>query len=377
MKYSTLFLDRDGVINERLVGDYVRDWSQFKFCPGVPTALKALRPYFNRIVVVTNQQGIGKGLMSEEDLNEIHHKMMAELEQAGCKIDGIFFCPHLASAGCDCRKPATGLALQAQDRFPDIDFSNSYLAGDSESDLLLARELDMISVWITPDFDDMKLIALCDEFYESLMEWTDDFLSNELENLYEEDEARRRARNEAVRTDLQEKGIIALARTPFFNQELHNMCARLISTYTDLWKLGSVLPAKTIYPLKNSEIEPELMFFNRKKSADFEENQLGFPAPDFIVEFLPLQLDDYSRLSRKKEYARSGVVEIWSFDHSELVIYQHVLQKEGDRTFYESIRLEVGDEISSVTIDDFKMPVAAFFDLNENLKALQGILKVG
>jgi D-glycero-D-manno-heptose 1,7-bisphosphate phosphatase len=377
MKHSALFLDRDGVINERLVDDYVRDWSQFAFCEGVPFALGVLRPYFERIVVVTNQQGIGKGLMSEADLDEIHTKMMAELEEVGCKIDGIYYCPHLASAGCDCRKPATGLALQAQRDFPEIDFSDSFLVGDSESDLLLAKALDLFSIWISPDFDDLNLADLCDDMYGSLLEWTQDFLENEVENLYEQGETQRRAFAQAAKADLQKKGVIAISRAPYRNQELHNMCARLISTYADLWKLGAVLPAKTLYPLKNSEIEPDLLFFNREHSAEFEEEQRGFPAPDLIIEFLPLLLDDHSRLSRKKDYARFGVSEIWSFDYSEHVIYQHLLQREGSSTFYESTRLEIGDDLVSTAIDDFSAPVAAFFDLNENLKALQRILKVG
>ncbi len=377
MKHSALFLDRDGVINERLVDDYVRNWSQFKFCEGVPFALSVLRPYFERIVVVTNQQGIGKGLMSEAELDEIHTKMMLELEEAGCKIDGVYHCPHLANAGCDCRKPATGLALQAQRDFPEIDFSNSFLVGDSESDLLLAKALDSFSIWISPDFDDLNLADLCDDMHGSLLEWTQEFLEYEVENLYEQGERQRRAFAQAAKADLQKKGVIAISRAPYRNQELHSMCARLISTYADLWKLGKVFPAKTLYPLKNSEIEPDLLFFNREHSAEFEEEQRGFPAPDLIIEFLPLLLDDHSRLSRKKDYARFGVSEIWTFDYSEHVIYQHLLQREGSSTFYESTRLEIGDDLVSTAIDDFSAPVAAFFDLNENLKALQRILKVG
>jgi Uma2 family endonuclease len=218
---------------------------------------------------------------------------------------------------------------------------------------------------------------MSDEMYGSLLEWTEGFLANEVENLYEQEEAQRRAFTEAAKANLQKKGVIAVSRIPYRNQELHSMCARLISTYADLWKLGAVFPAKTLYPLKSSEIEPDLLFYNREHSAEFGEEQRGFPAPDLIIEFLPLLLDDHSRLSRKKDYARFGVTEIWSFDYSEHVIYQHLLQRVGTKTFYESTRLEIGDDLSSSAIDDFSAPVAAFFDLNENLKALQKILKVG
>jgi histidinol-phosphate phosphatase family protein len=377
MKYSALFLDRDGVINERLVDDYVRDWSQFKFCEGVPFALSVLRPYFERIVVVTNQQGIGKGLMSEEDLDEIHAKMMADLEEAGCKIDGVYHCPHLADAGCDCRKPATGLAMQAQKDFPEIEFSESFLLGDSKSDIVLANSLDIFSVWISPSLDDPDILSICGNMSESLLAWTKEFLENEVALFPREEAINNQELAEKLRASLLEKGVIAISRIPYRNQELHSMCARLLSTYADLWKLGTVLPIKTVYPLKNNEIEPDLLFYNRKHSVDFEEEQRGLPAPDLIVEFWPLLLDEYSRLSRKKEYARYGVGEIWTFDYTEHVIYQHLLQREGKNTFYESTRLEIGDDLVSTAIDDFSAPVAAFFDLNENLKALQKILKVG
>jgi len=80
-KSWTLFLDRDGVINERIVGDYVRNISQFKFIPGTIEALKILRKIFGRIIIVTNQRGIARGLMTEEDLISIHDYMLNELRQ--------------------------------------------------------------------------------------------------------------------------------------------------------------------------------------------------------------------------------------------------------------------------------------------------------
>lgn len=142
-KTWTLFLDRDGVINKRLPGDYVKKWEEFEFLPGVKEALAKLSDRFQRIVLVSNQQGIGKGLMTEADLKETHLKMTAEIALAGGRLDAIYFCPELASNDPECRKPRPGMAYQAQKRFPEIDFSKSIMVGDSESDMEFGLNLGM------------------------------------------------------------------------------------------------------------------------------------------------------------------------------------------------------------------------------------------
>ncbi len=144
----TLFLDRDGVINRRLPGAYVRRPEDFEFLPAVPETLALLRRYFERIIVLTNQQGIGKGLMKEADLETVHEFMRYGIGRAGGRLDGIYYCPHLAGEGCSCRKPRTGMALQAKTDFPDIEFSRSVLVGDSASDILLGLRLGMRSIWM-------------------------------------------------------------------------------------------------------------------------------------------------------------------------------------------------------------------------------------
>lgn len=147
--YTTLFLDRDGVINRRLPGRYVQEWSEFRFLPGVPDTIARLCAHFDRVVVVTNQQGIGKGLMSAEDLHAVHHQMTAALVRAGGRIDGIYFCPDLASSQDNCRKPAPAMGLWARRDFPDIDFRHSVMVGDSLSDMVFGKELGMFTVLIT------------------------------------------------------------------------------------------------------------------------------------------------------------------------------------------------------------------------------------
>ncbi|NPU88326.1 MAG: HAD family hydrolase [Fervidobacterium sp.] len=145
----TLFLDRDGVINKKIENDYVRSWDQFEFLPGVLDALNKLSKVFGRIIIVTNQRGIGRGLMTEEELHRIHEKMLEVIRQHGGRIDRIYYCPHdHEKQECDCRKPKPGLALQAKKDFPEIDFQRSVMIGDSESDMIFAKNLGMVAVCI-------------------------------------------------------------------------------------------------------------------------------------------------------------------------------------------------------------------------------------
>lgn len=147
-KSWTLFLDRDGVINQRIFGDYVKTPDQFHFLEGVLEALKMLNPNFQRILLVTNQQGIGKGIMTTNDLFAIHEKMLSEINTHGGRIDAIYFCPELAENHPVCRKPNTGMGIQAVNEFPEIDFSKSIMVGDSLSDIEFGNRLGMRSVFI-------------------------------------------------------------------------------------------------------------------------------------------------------------------------------------------------------------------------------------
>ncbi len=149
----TLFLDRDGVINRRIVDDYVKSWEQFEFLPGVPDAMQLFRRVFGRIVVVSNQQGVGKGLMSEKDVVSVHAQLMAETERAGGRIDAVFFSPHLRSEHSIMRKPNIGMALKARKSFPGIHFKQSVMAGDSLSDMIFGKRAGMITVLISDHAD--------------------------------------------------------------------------------------------------------------------------------------------------------------------------------------------------------------------------------
>lgn len=150
-KSWTLFLDRDGVINERLPGDYVRKPGQFQLMAGVPKALSRLNEVFGRIIVVTNQQGLGKGLMTEADLEEVHRYMLEQIGMAGGRIDKVYHCPHLAKEGCACRKPATGMLESARQDFPGIDPGKSIMVGDTATDILFAKNAGMIAIAVGSD----------------------------------------------------------------------------------------------------------------------------------------------------------------------------------------------------------------------------------
>ena len=145
---SALFLDRDGVINRQIVGGYVRNLSQLELLPGAIDAIVRLGKVFRYIIVVTNQQGVGKGLVSMADVDEIHSYIIEEVQKAGGYITKIYCCPSLESANDPNRKPGIGMGLQAKHDFPDIDFSRSLMIGDSMSDVLFAERLGMRSVFI-------------------------------------------------------------------------------------------------------------------------------------------------------------------------------------------------------------------------------------
>lgn len=147
----TLFLDRDGVINERLIGDYVTNTDEFHFIEGVPEAISELSKIFGLIIVVTNQQGIGKELMTEEDLRIIHDFMVRGIQEAGGRINKIYHSPQLERDHNPLRKPNTGMAMQAQKDFHEIDFSKSVMVGDGLHDMEFGRRLGMIRVFISDD----------------------------------------------------------------------------------------------------------------------------------------------------------------------------------------------------------------------------------
>jgi D-glycero-D-manno-heptose 1,7-bisphosphate phosphatase/D-glycero-alpha-D-manno-heptose 1-phosphate guanylyltransferase len=145
--YNTLFLDRDGVINIQRKGDYVKSVDEFIFIDGSLEALKILSHLFTYLIIVTNQRGVGKGVMTLDQLDEIHTFMLHMITSEGGRIDKVYCCPDTDADSIN-RKPNIGMALQAKQDFPGIVFSESILAGDSISDMQFAGKAGIPAILI-------------------------------------------------------------------------------------------------------------------------------------------------------------------------------------------------------------------------------------
>ena len=171
-KSWTLFLDRDGVINYENPGTYVRNWSEFAFYPHAPENIAFFNSRFQRIILTTNQRGIGKGLMSLADLESIHENMLNSIAQKGGRIDRIYYCLDLETES-PCRKPNPGMALQAAQEFPEIDLNKAIMIGNNISDMGFGRNAGMATVFLRTTNPEIALpnesIDLC---YRDLNEFT-------------------------------------------------------------------------------------------------------------------------------------------------------------------------------------------------------------
>ncbi|MBS1599904.1 MAG: HAD family hydrolase [Bacteroidetes bacterium] len=152
----TIFLDRDGVINFEKENDYVLNKNEFVFYPGAAEAIGIFSKLFMYIIIVTNQRGIGKGLMTEDDLVDIHSYMLASIREAGGRIDKIYHCSSLMDND-PMRKPNPGMALSAKKDFPKIDFSKSIMVGNRVSDMEFGRNAGMHTVFLATTHPDVKL----------------------------------------------------------------------------------------------------------------------------------------------------------------------------------------------------------------------------
>ena len=146
-KAWTLFLDRDGVVNLEKDNDYIRMPSEFFFLDHVPEAMAIFAGLFGEIFVVTNQKGVGKGLMTEDDLQDIHRYMLQGVEHAGGRISKVYYCTATENDHPN-RKPQPGMALQAKADYPQISFSKSIMVGNTLSDMAFGRAEGMYTVFI-------------------------------------------------------------------------------------------------------------------------------------------------------------------------------------------------------------------------------------
>jgi D-glycero-D-manno-heptose 1,7-bisphosphate phosphatase len=130
-----VFLDRDGVINRRPPeGEYVTRWEEMYLLPGAALAIARLNRAGFRVIVVSNQRCVAKGLLTAADLDSMHRRMCDVLAEAGATLDGVYYCPHEKEPPCSCRKPSPGMLLEAA-RAHQIDLAASWMVGDSEIDV--------------------------------------------------------------------------------------------------------------------------------------------------------------------------------------------------------------------------------------------------
>ncbi|BBO78771.1 histidinol phosphate phosphatase [Desulfosarcina widdelii] len=134
---TTVFLDRDGVINVDSP-DYIKSWQEFRLIPGSLEAIALLTRAGIAVIVITNQSAVNRGMMSPEALETMHRRMCRAVADSGGRITDIFFCPHRPDENCDCRKPKPGMLLAARDRY-GIDLASAVMVGDSEKDILTGQ----------------------------------------------------------------------------------------------------------------------------------------------------------------------------------------------------------------------------------------------
>lgn len=143
----TLFLDRDGVINVDKDGSYIFTPDEFIFTEGAPALFKKLAEKFSRIIIVTNQRGVDRQLMTEETLHQIHQYMIDRVSDAGGRIDAIYYCTSVHNDHPE-RKPNPGMAVRAKLNFPEIDFSKSIMVGNNLSDMHFGRNAGIYTIFI-------------------------------------------------------------------------------------------------------------------------------------------------------------------------------------------------------------------------------------
>lgn len=155
---KVVFLDRDGVINRKPPrAEYVKRWEEFEFLPEATQALRLLTQNGYDIYLVTNQAGIARGAMSEQDLNDIHEALGKELEKHDVRISAIYYCPHGWDDGCECRKPKPGLLYQAA-RDRNLDLTKTIFIGDDERDLQAGTAAGCKTILVTPENNLLQIV---------------------------------------------------------------------------------------------------------------------------------------------------------------------------------------------------------------------------
>ncbi len=154
-----------------------------------------------------------------------------------------------------------------------------------------------------------------------------------------------------------------------------DLLSSVLSIYARLKKLGSVGTEKVLVALTRNDYEPDLVFFSKEKADTFSDDQLLFPAPDFIVEILSKGTAANDKGIKKKDYAAHGVSEYWIIDPIRQHIEQYILSTPNDKQYFPAKIFTLDDEIESRVIKGFVIPVKAIFDEQANIEALQKLMK--
>lgn len=155
---KAVILDRDGVLNKRSEeGMYVRNWSEFKWLDGSIEAVRLLKESGYYVIVITNQAGIARGIMTESDLTYIHERMKEELYENGYSLDAIYYCPHGWNDGCECRKPKPGMLFRAQRDF-HLDLTRTFFVGDDIRDKQAGDAADCKTILLSPDLSLLQVV---------------------------------------------------------------------------------------------------------------------------------------------------------------------------------------------------------------------------
>lgn len=156
--------------------------------------------------------------------------------------------------------------------------------------------------------------------------------------------------------------------------KITDLLSSILSIYCRINDLGTVGTEKVMIALTRNDYEPDIVFFKNEKAAQFTENQVLFPAPDFVVEILSKKTSKIDRTIKKADYAAHGIQEYWIIDPERQFIEQYLLLQPTDTEYFEPYKYFIGEEISSKAINGFNIPVAAIFDAKANVEALQKLI---
>lgn len=171
-----IFIDRDGVINVDLIGDYIKSWAEFRFEEGAVDALKLLSDSGYQIIIISNQAGVGDSIFPESGLKEVHSHMIKALEKDGVKVRAAYYCLHGKDEGCTCRKPELGLFEEAVRGIPFLK-NKTYFIGDKKTDIEAGKRFGIKTAFVRTGHgkaDESKLTPDCnpdiraDNFFDAV-----------------------------------------------------------------------------------------------------------------------------------------------------------------------------------------------------------------